>query len=138
MTQNTFKVGDKIICVNAALYGYVPGLTNGKEYTVKEPSNNGDIMVEGFYHSLSPRRFAPVAPATLAPVVLKKLQPLPARILKHLEKKKTISPVEAFAAYGTTRLAAAIFQLRKAGYSINTELKNDNVGHPYARYWLAA
>jgi len=130
---NTFKAGDKVICVNASLYGHVPGLVNGKEYTVAEnPFSNGDIKIEGFHYTLSPLRFA------AAPVVLKKLQPLPARILKHLEKKKTISPVEAFAAYGTTRLAAAIFQLRKAGYTINTELKNDNVGHPYARYWLIA
>jgi len=129
-----FKADDKVICVNESLYGYVQGLTNGKEYTVEgRNERNGDIMIKGFSFSLSPLRFAP---ATAAPK--KALQPLPARILKHLEKKRTISPVEAFAAYGTTRLAAAIFQLRKAGYAINTELKNDNVGHPYARYWLAA
>jgi hypothetical protein len=66
------------------------------------------------------------------------LEPLPARILKHLRARKSISPMEALASYGTTRLAAAIFKLRRAGFDITTQINHDQAGHGYARYTLAA
>ncbi len=134
---NTFNIGDTVKQVGE----YGPGREgeifeiasyDGMFYGIKSKIISGGVLT-GWY----PRRFKLVKAKAPEPVVLKKLQPLPARILKHLQTKKTISPIEALAAYGTTRLAAAIFQLRKAGYTINTEYKNDNVGHPYARYWLA-
>lgn len=66
------------------------------------------------------------------------LEPLPRKILGHLERRKSISPMEALTVYGTSRLAAAIHKLREAGYDIVTSLQEDDVGHRYARYSLAA
>jgi hypothetical protein len=59
-------------------------------------------------------------------------------ILLHLEKHKSISPMEAMITYGVTRLAARIRELRVAGFQISTEMRRDAVSKPYARYHLAA
>lgn len=62
------------------------------------------------------------------------------QVLEHLEKGYSISQLEATQKYGILRLGAIIFNLRKAGYSISTEIvrnKNKN-GHTtnYAVYRL--
>ncbi len=64
------------------------------------------------------------------------LQPQTRKILGHLLKRGSISPMEALVGYGCFRLAAQVFKLRKAGYDVRTNLKEDNVGHQYARYIL--
>lgn len=66
------------------------------------------------------------------------LKPTTRTILSHLEKRGTISPMEALTSYGNMRLAAAIHDLRKVGYDISTTMKHDEGGHSYARYSLAA
>ena len=43
------------------------------------------------------------------------------KVLNHLEKYKTITSLEAIELYGSTRLSAIIFNLRKRGYNIITE-----------------
>lgn len=51
------------------------------------------------------------------------------QVLEHLEKGYSISQLEATQKYGILRLGAIIFNLRKAGYSISTEIvhkKNRN------------
>ena len=56
--MTTFPIGSKVVCVNATLYGAVPGLIEGKTYTVAANElADGDIKVEGILVSLSPRRF---------------------------------------------------------------------------------
>ena len=61
-------------------------------------------------------------------------------ILEHLRKHKTLTSMEAFEQYGATRLAAVIFDLRKAGYDIDTmDVYGFNrYGEPtrYARYFF--
>lgn len=42
------------------------------------------------------------------------------KVLEHLEKNGTITSIEAIENYGATRLSAIIFNLRKAGYDIET------------------
>lgn len=59
-------------------------------------------------------------------------------ILLHLNKRGTISPMEALHSYSTMRLAPRIHELRKAGYNITTDIHEDESGHRYARYRLAA
>ena len=66
------------------------------------------------------------------------LPPHAARILKHLEARATISPMEALASYSNFRLAASIHVLRRAGYNIATDYRKDEVGHKYARYTLVS
>lgn len=66
-----------------------------------------------------------------------RLSPRAKTVLRHLEKGKSITPLEADAVYGINSLAGAVHELRLAGYSISRELKNDEVGHRYARYALA-
>jgi hypothetical protein len=64
------------------------------------------------------------------------LSPGTKTILLHLEKRGTISPMEALHAYNTLRLAPRIHELRNAGYSITTTMNEDGAGHKYARYHL--
>lgn len=70
--------------------------------------------------------------ATIAAEV--SLTPLAKSILLHLRKRGSVSTLEAWSAYGTMRLAPAIYELRKAGYDIASHLKTDEVGHRYTRY----
>ena len=64
------------------------------------------------------------------------LHPSDRIILKHLRRRRTISPMEALMSYGCQRLAPRIFNLRKAGYQISTKINRDEPGHRYARYKL--
>lgn len=69
---------------------------------------------------------------------LLKLKPQARKVLNHLTKRKSISPLEALHVYGIYRLAASIHELRKTGIQINTVMKADASGHHYARYEVAA
>lgn len=69
---------------------------------------------------------------------LLKLKPQTRKVLNHLTKRKSISPLEALHVYGIYRLAACIHELRKVGIQITTEMKCDASGHHYARYEVAA
>jgi hypothetical protein len=57
-------------------------------------------------------------------------------VLTHLRKRCSISPMEALVSYGIYRLADVVYQLREAGWGIDTEIKQDEAGHKYARYTL--
>lgn len=59
-------------------------------------------------------------------------------ILKHLEKRGSISPMEALVSYQVFRLAARVLELREAGHPIVTTIRRDEAGKHYARYLLAA
>lgn len=65
-----------------------------------------------------------------------RLKPQSKTILRHLKTRHTISPLEAWGSYGIMRLAAAIFDIRKAGYTVDTTIKHDEAGKQYARYAL--
>ena len=65
-----------------------------------------------------------------------KLHPSDKIILKHLMRRRTISPMEALVSYGCPRLAPRIFNLRKAGHAISTSIQKDENGHRYSRYTL--
>lgn len=43
-------------------------------------------------------------------------------VLKHLQINRTITSMEAINLYGATRLSAIIFNLRKKGYNIKTNM----------------
>lgn len=61
-------------------------------------------------------------------------------ILKHLQDKKKITPLEALSLYGCYRLGAIIFKLKREGHKIITELeickKEDGRRTRYAVYRL--
>ena len=61
-------------------------------------------------------------------------------VLDWLKTHASISSMEAIQNFGATRLSAIIFNLRKAGYDIETVTceGTDRFGHPmrYARYYL--
>jgi len=59
-----------------------------------------------------------------------------AKILHHLEAGKTITPLEALGLYGSFRLSAVVYSLKKRGYDIYTNLKKDMNGSVYAEYSL--
>ena len=45
------------------------------------------------------------------------------RVLEYINEYGSITPLEAFRDLGYTRLSAAIFELKRAGYNIITERK---------------
>jgi hypothetical protein len=61
-------------------------------------------------------------------------------VLQWLQTHASISSMEAIQSFGATRLSAIIFNLRKAGYDIETVTceGTDRFGHSirYARYYL--
>jgi hypothetical protein len=64
------------------------------------------------------------------------LKPQSKTILRHLRKHDHITPAEALIVYGNSRLAAAIYDIRKIGYPVEKVMKQDEQGHKYARYSL--
>lgn len=58
------------------------------------------------------------------------------RILGHLARHDSITPVEALNLYGCFRLAARISDLRSAGHDIHTLYVKNAKGERYARYVL--
>ena len=55
------------------------------------------------------------------------------RILIHLQSGKTINPLQALNLYGCFRLGARIYDLKKAGFDIDSRLVHKN-GVQYAEY----
>ena len=59
-------------------------------------------------------------------------------VLKHLQKRRSITSLEAIRLFGATRLSAIIFNLRKRGYIIDNVWieKKDKYGNKcqYVRY----
>jgi hypothetical protein len=64
------------------------------------------------------------------------LPPQARKILSHLEKGKSITPMEAMIVYHISRLSDCIFKIRNAGYNVECETRKDEVGAKYARYTL--
>ena len=64
------------------------------------------------------------------------LQPQCRKVLAHLEKRGSISPMEALTVYGIYRLSSVIHKLRAIGLTIHTDLRRDNERKTYARYSL--
>lgn len=69
---------------------------------------------------------------------LLKLKPQTRKILNHLSKHGSITPMEALTVYSIYRLSACIHDLRNTGISIVTKMKEDASGHKYARYEVTA
>jgi hypothetical protein len=57
------------------------------------------------------------------------------KVLNHLNNDNGITPIEALKLFGAFRLSAIIFDLRKDGYDIQTNLIQ-NGGKRYAYYKL--
>lgn len=58
-------------------------------------------------------------------------------ILIHLQSGKTINPLQALILYGCYRLSARIYDLKKAGFDIDSRLVHEN-GVQYAEYSMRA
>jgi len=65
-----------------------------------------------------------------------RLKPQSKTVLRHLRGMKHISPAEALIVYGISRLAACIYDIRKVGYDVHCEMRQDAQGHKYANYSL--
>jgi hypothetical protein len=64
------------------------------------------------------------------------LTPQARRVLRHLEKNQSITPLEALGVYGIFRLAARVLEIRKQGFDVKTHYKTDDNGKQYAAYQL--
>lgn len=81
----------------------------------------------------------PTGAARSVPIAqLLKLKPQTRKILNHLSKHGSITPMEALTVYSIYRLSACIHDLRNTGISIVTKMKEDASGHKYARYEVTA
>jgi hypothetical protein len=65
------------------------------------------------------------------------LKPQARKVLRHLELHGYITPMIALNTYGFYRLAASVHEIRKRDIRVETELREDAVGHRYAYYTLA-
>lgn len=59
-------------------------------------------------------------------------------ILRHLQQRAHLTPLEAMGLYGIFRLAARVYDLRNEGFDIATDVRYDLRGRPYSRYSLAS
>ena len=153
----TFKVGDTVRARYTDFFGDVvptmlgtvtlvlddcfvvrfPGWTDG--HSGREDYLNSEHWYfsqrEGLYN-LSLVQWEP-KPVSTKPYRIKATQPVNAKVLRHLREHDYITPSIAWTTYGISRLAAAIHALRSDGYDITTEMREDAVGHRYARYSFA-
>lgn len=58
------------------------------------------------------------------------------QVLKHIKTYGYITPFDAWNAYNITRLSGRIFDLRKAGYDIITDMQKSAKGKYFAAYKL--
>jgi hypothetical protein len=65
-----------------------------------------------------------------------RLTPQAKTVLRHLGNRPSITPLEAIMTYSISRLASCINEIRKAGYKVNMDLREDERGHRYGRYSL--
>lgn len=64
------------------------------------------------------------------------LSPQCRTILAHLKAGKNITQMKAMGVYHVSRLSDVIRKLRLAGYTIDTDICEDEVGGKYASYTL--
>lgn len=67
-----------------------------------------------------------------------KLPPQAKTILRHLERGKTITPMESLIVYGIYRLSDCIYKIRNAGHDVLTVDRQDERGKKYGEYKLNA
>lgn len=65
------------------------------------------------------------------------LPPQAKTILRHLEKGKTITPLESLMVYSISRLSDCILKIRDAGHDVQMLMCKDERGHKYGKYSLA-
>ena len=58
------------------------------------------------------------------------------KIYELLKNGGKISPMRAFSEFGITRLSAIIYELRRRGAEIETDLTENKNGAPFALYWV--
>ena len=58
------------------------------------------------------------------------------KIYELLKNGGKISPMRAFSEFGITRLSAIIYELRRRGAEIETDLIENKNGAPFAKYWV--
>lgn len=58
-------------------------------------------------------------------------------VLEHMQVLGSITPIEALEDYGCFRLGARIWDLKRRGHNIASELVEGNDGKRFARYSLA-
>lgn len=66
------------------------------------------------------------------------MKPATAQVLHYLQQHGSITPMQALNELGCYRLGARIWELRDAGYPIDTETVSTPSGKHYAKYVLVA
>lgn len=66
------------------------------------------------------------------------LSPQQKTILNHLLSGRSISNMESLIVYAIPRLSDVIMKLRRKGFAVHTDVRQDAQGHKYSRYSLVA
>lgn len=143
--MTAFNVGDQVVAIRDTML-----LDKGKRYQIAEvragrsyiasPKMAASAGLVSYPDDYFMRVF-PTAPAPTKPVAPSvaddpRMTPKARVILRHLKAGKQITPSDALVVYGQSRLAAAIYEIRQAGYKVKTERAKDESGHGYSRYTL--
>lgn len=149
MENVKFSVGDKVRVITKRYdtgsygrgheqYGDVGTVSDVRDCT-DEYGFKYDVTFEktkaSKYNSYRECDLALVSAPTIATEL--RLKPQAKTVLRHLRNNDHISPAEALIVYGISRLAACVFELRKAGYTVSTDMAADAQGRKYARYSMA-
>lgn len=59
------------------------------------------------------------------------------KVLKYMLTYGSITPKEAYEELGCMRLSGRIYDLRKSGYNVVSDIQKGKDGSRYARYWVA-
>ncbi len=136
MKSEDIKVGDTVVCVD----GQGDVLEARKNYKVTEHDGTYVALKGipggcGWYHNRFKLAVKAAKPTLVDEISLK---PSTRTVLAHMKKTGSITVMEALAAYGMTRIAPQVFELREAGFEVATISKKDAAGHKYTRYQLQA
>lgn len=143
-----FKIGD-VVRVKANLETAFPNSVPKQNGVVREESYNPYVEFKGWGKGHSgnsdnykSRDFWAVDEEDLVlvrnPSIASdlSLKPQSKTVLRHLNTIGHITPMQALTVYGISRLAATIYDIRKIGYRVDKEMREDASGHRYARYSL--
>lgn len=146
--QTKFKAGDRVVATREICGSC--GLKGRKGTVITAYRDRGTYLVrfEGWTDGhgednnewycgevVGEIRHATAAAPTVASDL--KVTPGARKVLAYLQKHGDISPLKAMTVLGVGRLASCVHELRtKAGYTITTEIREDDGGHRYGAYYL--
>ncbi|WP_313196189.1 helix-turn-helix domain-containing protein [Shinella zoogloeoides] len=139
--MSKFNVGDRVVLVRAEGMAAVQGATatvveskwSAFTYVKWDRNSAAGRQSDGGYEHDRFQKIEPKKPRQSKP---KASDTKIAKLRSHLLAGRSITQLEAIALYSAFRLAARIHDLKAEGMKIDTIMKEDPNGSPYAEYRL--